>query len=318
MRTIGSFIPFCRLKRANGPRLVVTLHDLSLVCATKSAIYRGEPCGGPGFMKCGGCAAQHYGAAKGSVTLAANWASAWFERRLVDRFLAVSNAIAAGNGLPGGPTPFEVVPNFVRDDVAALDRGADERLEGLPKQPFILFVGDLRRFKGIEVLIGAYAQLDNVPPLVVIGRKCHDTPPRWPRNVYVFHDWPHAAVMQAWSRSMAGVVPSIGPEACATVLMEAMASGKPMIASNVGGNPEIVDHNISGLLVRPGDQPGLAYAIRALMADEGLRQRLSAGALRKVPAFTASNVVPRIEAIYRDVLGGSSTPAQQSIPAAPL
>ena len=101
---------------------------------------------------------------------------------------------------------------------------------------------------------------------------------------------------------MAGVLPSVGPEACATVLMEAMASGKPMIASNVGGNPDIVDDNVNGLLVRPGDRPGLAQAISALAADEGLRRRLAAGALRKVAAFKASNVVPRIEAVYRDVL----------------
>ena len=100
--------------------------------------------------------------------------------------------IAVGSRLPGGPTPYEVVPNFVRDDVAALDGEADERLERLPKQPFILFVGDLRRFKGVHVLIEAYAELDGAPPLVLIGRKCHDTPTRWPKNVHVFHDWPHA------------------------------------------------------------------------------------------------------------------------------
>ena len=130
------------------------------------------------------------------------------------------------------------------------------------------------------MLIGAYAQLDNVPPLVLIGRMSRP-PSLWPRNVHVFHDWPHAAVMHAWSRSMLGVVPSIWPEACATVLMEGMASGKPIIASNAGGNPEIVDDNVSGLLVQPGDQLGLAHAIKAVAADESLRRRLSAGALQK-------------------------------------
>lgn len=81
-----------------------------------------------------------------------------------------------------------------------------------------------------------------------------------------------------------------------------MASGKPVIASDIGGNLEIVDHNVSGLLVQPGDQFGLAQAINAVAADEGLRRRLSEGALQKVKAFKASNVVPRIEAVYRDVL----------------
>jgi glycosyltransferase involved in cell wall biosynthesis len=301
---LHSFLP---LKRSDGPRLVVTLHDLSLVCATKAALYHGESCSGPRPLKCSGCASRHYGALKGAVTLATNSISGWFERRLVDRFLAVSDAIAVGSGLPGGPTAFEIAPNFVRDDVATLKGPADERLEELPKEPFILFVGDLRRVKGVEVLLAAYAQLDDVPPLVLIGRKCHDAPSVWPQNVYVFHDWPHAAVMQAWSRSIAGVVPSIWPEPCATVLMEAMASGKPVIASDIGGNPEIVGHNVSGLLVQPGDQLGFAHAIKTLATDENLRRRLSEGALRRVKAFTASNVVPRIEAIYQDLLAPKHT-----------
>jgi len=59
---------------------------------------------------------------------------------------------------------------------------------------------------------------------------------------------------------------------------------------------------VSGLLVRPGDPRGLAQAIRALVDDEPLRRRLAAGALRKASTFKASNVVPRIEAVYRDVL----------------
>jgi glycosyltransferase involved in cell wall biosynthesis len=296
---LHSFLP---LKRANGPRLVVTLHDLSLICATKTAMRGGEACDGPGLAKCGVCAARHYGATKGLVTVAANWTAAGLERRLVDHFLPVSHAVAAGSRLAGGPTPYEVIPNFVRDDIATLEGEADERLEQLPKQPFILFVGDLRRFKGVDVLIEAYSGLESAPPLVLIGRKCHDTPTRWPKNVHVFHDWPHAAIIHAWSMSMAGVLPSVGPEAFGIVLLEAMASGKPVIASSVGGIPDIVEDNVNGMLVRAGDRRGLAQAITALAADEGLRRRLAAGALRKVTAFTASNVVPRIEAVYREVL----------------
>ena len=296
---VHSYLP---LKRSGGPRLVVTLHDLSLTCATKTGMRRDEACSGPGPVKCSACAARHYGAAKGLVTLAANSAAGVFERRLVDFFLPVSRAIAEGSRLRGGPTPYEIVPNFICDDVAALDCEPDEHIGLLPKQPFFLFVGDLRRFKGVDVLSEAYAELDGAPPLVLIGRKCHDTPTRWPENVHVFHDWPHAAIMHAWSRSMAGVLPSVGPEAFGIVLLEAMASGKPVIASNVGGIPDIVEDNVDGLLVRAGDRRGLAAAMAALVADEGLRRRLAAGALRKAKAFTASRVVPRIEAVYREVL----------------
>lgn len=296
---LHSFLP---LKRAGGPRLVVTLHDLSLVCATKTAMRGNEACSGPSILKCSVCTAQHYGAVVGPVTLATNTISSMIERRLVDCFLPVSRAIAVANKLPGGPTPYQVVPNFVRDDVAILEDDAVEHVQRLPLQPYFLYVGDLRRFKGVDVLADAWSSVPNVPPLVMIGRQCHDTPAIWPANVHVFHDWPHGAVMHAWNRSMAGVLASVGPEACATVLMEGMASGKPMIASNIGGNPDIVESGVSGLLVQPGDRTSLAAAISALVTDEGLRNRLSAGALRRAQAFRASGVVPRIEAVYREVL----------------
>jgi len=224
------------------------------------------------------------------------------ERRLVDCYLAVSNAVAEGSGLPGGTAPYRIVPSFISDDVAAVGIDHDERLAQLPTEPFILIVGDLRRFKGVDALIEAYARLESAPPLVLIGRKCHDTPKCWPANVHVFHDWPHPAVMQAWQRSMVGVLPSVGPEAFGIVLLEAMASGKPVIASSVGGIPDIVEDNVSGLLVRPGDRLGLAQAINALAGDESLRNRLAAGALQKAKTFTASSVVPRIELVYRQVL----------------
>ena len=300
---VHSFLP---LKRSDGPPLVVSLHDLSLVCATKSAMRGGdEACSGPGLAKCPACAAHHYGRAKGLVTLTANWTSSWFERRLVDYFLPVSNAMATGCGLSRGPARYQVMPNFIRDDImTAAESAPAELIEQLPKQPFIMFAGDLRRFKGVDVLIDAYSGIEMAPPLVLIGRKCQDTPVRWPANVYVFHDWPHAAVMHAWSRSLAGVLPSVGPESFGIVLLEAMASGKPVIASNVGGIPDIFDDHVSGLLVQPGDAAGLRRAISALATDEGLHRRLAEGALRRVKAFTTSSVVPRIEAVYRDVTAG--------------
>ena len=77
---------------------------------------------------------------------------------------------------------------------------------------------------------------------------------------------------------MIGVLPSIGPEAFGIVLLEAMASGKPVIASTAGGIPDIVEDNVSGLLVRPGDPRGLAQAMGALVTDEPFRGRLAAGA----------------------------------------
>jgi glycosyltransferase involved in cell wall biosynthesis len=296
---LHSFLP---LKRSQGPGLVVTLHDLSLVCSQKNAMCRGVPCSGPGVGKCLRCASDHYGMLKGGLTTVANWVSSAVERKLVDKFLAVSRAIVAGNRLEATHVPFEIVPNFVPDDVAMLRRDGDPRINLLPEQGFLLYVGDLRRLKGVHILLEAYAMLWNALPLVLIGRRCADTPRELPPNVIIFESWPHAAVMHAWSKCLFGITPSILPEACASVVIEAMAMGKPMIATAVGGTPELVDHGKTGLLVRSGDASALSEAMRRLIENPDLRGRMAAAAALKAKSLTASAVVPRIEQIYEEVV----------------
>jgi glycosyltransferase involved in cell wall biosynthesis len=296
---LHSFLP---LKRPQGPRFVVTLHDFSLICARKIAMHRGSLCSGPGLSKCLACAGEHYGRLKGSVTAVSNWASSALERRVVDKFLAVSSAVAAGNGLSEGDVPYEVVPNFVPDDVAELRDAPAAYLDLLPQPGYLLYVGDLTKLKGVHTLIAAYARLKSAPPLVLIGRRGPDTPSELPENVHIFNDWPHAAVMHAWSRCLMGFSPSILPEACATVAMEAMSIGKPFIATRVGGNVDLVDHERSGLLVAPDDADELAAAIRRLLDDPGLRERMSVAALLKVEVFKEHSVIPRIEDVYANLL----------------
>lgn len=296
---LHSYLP---LKRSYGARLVVTLHDLSLVCATKNGMHKGGPCTGPEFGKCLRCASDHYGAIKGGLTTVGNWLSSALERRVVDQFLAVSKAIAVGSRIEDGTTPFEIVPNFVPDDIGVLSPKCDSRLDQLPDQGYLLFVGDLTRFKGIHVLIEGYSMLQNAPPLVLIGRVCPDTPIKLPTNVSIFESWPHAAVMHAWSRCLFGIAPSILPDACASVVIEAMSVGKPVVATTVGGMPDLVDHGTTGFLVPPGDAPALAMALRTLIDNPDLRKEMAAAGLRKVGGFKAGTVVPRIEQIYADVL----------------
>jgi glycosyltransferase involved in cell wall biosynthesis len=296
---LHSFLP---LKRRSGPRFVVTLHDLSLVCAKKIAMRRGELCEEPGLQKCLSCASAHYGRVKGTVTATANWLSGALERRLTDKFLAVSNAIAVGNGLTRGKVPYEVIPNFVPDEVAKLSTHVPREVEQLPGSGYLLFVGDLVALKGVRTLIAAYEKLPSAPPLVLIGRKGAGTPTQLPPNVHMFYDWPHKAIMHAWSRSLFGVAPSILPEACATVVMEAMAVGKPVIATRVGGMPDLVDDGETGFLVPPGDADALAAAMRRLLEEPDVRNRMSAAALNKVEKFKARSVVPRIENVYATLL----------------
>jgi glycosyltransferase involved in cell wall biosynthesis len=295
----ASFLPIKALSEA---RLVITLHDYGLVCAKKNLMHLGANlCSGPALARCLPCATRHYGAAKATATMLGNWASSFAARRVVDRFIAVSHAVAHHTGLTHGSTPYDVIPNFVPDDVEALGP-EDPCLRKLPEDGFILFVGDMMRLKGIDVLLKAYVSLRQAPPLVLIGRRVADTPTEFPPNVHVFSAWPHSAIMHAWRRSLFGVLPSVGPEACATVIMEAMASGKAVVATDIGGMPDVVDPGETGFLVPPGDAQALARAMQTLLEDRGMLARLGTTSLARVKRLKAGAVVNRIEQVYREVL----------------
>ncbi|MFL5656162.1 MAG: glycosyltransferase family 4 protein [Ktedonobacteraceae bacterium] len=299
---VHSFLP---MKARSEARLVVTLHNYGLVCVKTTLLFHGSHCAGPGFTKCLGCAAQYYGLAKGVPTVLANLVMGLAERGLVDMFLPVSQAVAVGNGLVGNRLPFQVVHNFIPDDVGVPQGGVEPYLAQLPAEDYLLFVGALSRQKGVDVLLRAYAGLTNAPPLVLIGYPT----PEWsilsmdcPANVFVFKNWPRDAVMEAWRRSILALLPSVGPESCPTVVMEAMSTGRPVIASRIGGLVDLVADGESGLLVEPDDPSVLRQAIEQLLADPDLRGRMGQAALRKVVEFQASTVVPRIEQVYEQVL----------------
>jgi glycosyltransferase involved in cell wall biosynthesis len=309
----ASFLP---IKAVRGTPLVVTLHDYGLRCAKKNFMHLGTHlCTGPTLTKCLPCATRHYGAVKATATTLGNWAQGFAVRRLVDRFIPVSHAVARDTGLTEGRAPYEVIPNFVPDNVAT-PGPEDPCLQDLPQGDFILFVGDMMRLKGIDVLLKAYSSLLQAPPLVLIGRRVADTPTGFPPNVHVLGTWPHAAIMHAWRRSLFGVLPSVGPEACATVVMEAMASGKAVVAADIGGMPDLVDPGETGLLVPPGDAHALSRAMQRLLDDRALLSRLGTTSLSRVGRLTAGAVVTRIEQVYKDVLRPSTdavtVPAHQA------
>jgi glycosyltransferase involved in cell wall biosynthesis len=295
---IRSFLP---LKRRRGPRLVVSLHDYGETCAKRTLHdLRQEICSGPGPRKCLECSADHYGTAKGWTVAGTNWVSALAESRLVDRYLAVSSAVATGNRLAERGLSYEVIPNF--SAAPAPDDAAHAALLGLlPRAPFLLFVGALGRHKGVDVLLEAYGRLDDPPPLVLIGARWPDMP-AVPAGVTVLHDWPSAAIAGAWRRCMLGLVPSAWAEPFGLVAVEAMQAGRPVIASAAGGLVDIVVDGETGLLTAPGDPTALAAALRRLLADEGLRHTMGEAGRTRSTAFAASAIVPRFERAYARVL----------------
>ena len=107
--------------------------------------------------------------------------------------------------------------------------------------------------------------------------------------------------MAAFRRCLFAVLPSICLDACPTTVLEAMASGRPVVATKTGGIVDMIVDEENGLLVPPGDEHKLAEAMAWLLNDADLRVRLAAGARERVRRFTASAVVERLEAVYARV-----------------
>jgi glycosyltransferase involved in cell wall biosynthesis len=107
--------------------------------------------------------------------------------------------------------------------------------------------------------------------------------------------------MAAFRRCLFAVLPSICLDACPTTVLEAMASGRPVVATTTGGIVDMIMDGENGLLVPPGDEYKLADAIVRLLNDADLRARLAAGAQERVQRFTASAVVERLETVYARV-----------------
>lgn len=300
-----SYLP---LKQWSKARLVITLHEFGLSCGKWTFIHQDAFCTGPAWGKCWRCLNDHYGLAKGTMTHLGQRAMRRAQDRRIDMYVPVSQAVAEGSQLVGSGLPYEVVPNFIPDNIAPPPPDWEAQLAQLPTEPFMLFVGSFGKQKGMDVLLEAYRGLDtaafsNQPvPLVLIGYELSDFPLSQldiPPQVHIFKNWPNTAVMEAWRRSHIGIVPSNWPEPSPTVVMEAMVAGVPVIASRVGGIPDIVADGETGLLVPPGDPMALRQAMQRLLADPALHQQMSGAARQRVTAFQAHTVVSRIEGIYQ-------------------
>jgi glycosyltransferase involved in cell wall biosynthesis len=97
-------------------------------------------------------------------------------------------------------------------------------------------------------------------------------------------------------------------EGMPNALMEAMAYGRPCVASNVGGIPELIEPGHSGLHFEPGDDEALASHLTRLAGDPGLREQLGENARRRVTAeFSVAKMVRMHEDLYRSLLDGNAS-----------
>ncbi|HEY7041477.1 MAG TPA: glycogen synthase [Methylomirabilota bacterium] len=237
--------------------------------------------------------------------------SSWAERLAVeraDRVIAVSAQMRA-----------DILANFRVDPerVVVLHNGVDaqafvrtERREALERhgvrEPYALFVGRISEQKGIFQLLEAARELPEGVQLVLCASS-PDTPELLarlqaavsgrPQIHWINAMLPVEEVVQIYSHAAVFVCPSIY-EPFGIINLEAMACGTPVVASRVGGIPEVVVDGETGWLVEPGDSGALARALRTALADPQRARRMGEAGRRRVEAHFSWD---RIAALTMDV-----------------
>jgi len=231
----------------------------------------------------------------------------WF--RKLDGKIAVSKPAVeyARENFPGY---YNIIPNGVdvehfSPDVSPIEEFDDGKLN-------ILFVSRLEKRKGLNYLLQAFKQVKEEVPnsrlivvgpgtrlrrryeryvarsglkdVVFIGLVTYDELPRYYKTADVF------------------CAPAIGSESFGIILLEAMAMGKPIVASSIEGYASVVSHGVDGLLVPPADKDQLAQALIALLNDKALRQEMGARGRIKALEHSWERIARRVFAYYVRIL----------------
>ncbi len=172
-------------------------------------------------------------------------------------------------------------------------------VSGLPQGEFVMYAGAPDRHKGVEHLLRAWEDgLVDAPLLLALTRPYKgDLPP----NVHAM-SLSRGEALYAWSKAAVAVVPSIWPEPFGTVAVEALAMGTPVVAADAGALREIVTEAVTGYLVPRGDAESLANRVNLLLAEPSMRHRMGDAGRRSAVGYEMSQILPRIEAVYRSAL----------------
>jgi glycosyltransferase involved in cell wall biosynthesis len=288
-----------RALRQAGVPVVMTLHNYRLVCANAQLYRDGRPCDTcVGSHPWHGVRHRCYRGsglltfpASGAITLH-RWLGTW--RHDVDLFLAPSEftrALFVRAGLPADR--IRVKPNFVADP------GPRHRPAG--SSTSVLFVGRLAAQKGIDVLLAAWARFGGGGlELAVVGDGPFQSElERHPVAGVRFEGRLDArAVRDRMLAARALAFPSRSFEVQPLVILEALAAGLPVLASDLGGTPELLEPLGPGWLVTPGDPGSWATALGRL-GDTGHVERASRLARSRYErTFTPAMAVAALEAAY--------------------
>ncbi len=208
------------------------------------------------------------------------------------------------------PGEYRIIPNGVDverfgGDVRPVERFCDGR-------PNILFVGRLEKRKGFKYLLRAFSRIKEAIPearLLVVG--AYDEMDKLPFLLYIHRHHledvefigyvPEEELPRYYHTCDVFCAPSIGFESFGIVLLEAMAAGKPIVASDIAGYRTVLRDGEEGFLVEPKDEEALATAILHLLRDPSLRQKMGQRGKAKASAYSWERVAQQVLDYYEEL-----------------
>jgi glycosyltransferase involved in cell wall biosynthesis len=308
-------VPGVIARALTGVPLLLTIRDGSLIDAAPMCLHHGDrrpvDCGVRKLWN--ECAVEYFdlyvrgrrGRLASRLAFLYGWLDACFKQRFlrrVDAVIGVSDGILGiyrRSGLLDGVARVTTIATIPPLPAAA--RGAaDPRLAG---GPVVLSVGKFSPGKGTADLVAAAERVHAAVPdalFVFVGEGDMTLPSApWIRCLGPL---PNADVLALYASAAVVVVPSVIPDALSRVILEAMSAGRPVIATRVGGTPELVIDGETGLLVDRNDPAALAKALERVLTDPALAARLGAGGRRRVQTlFAADASLDKLLALYETV-----------------
>jgi len=230
-------------------------------------------------------------------------------RKLVGKIAVSQPAMEfASKHVPGY---YNIIPNGIdlgqfSPNVPPIERFRDGKIN-------ILFVGRLEKRKGLDYLLKAYRHVKEEFPnsrLIVVGpgtrlRKKYEKQVRHNglEDVVFVGYASYDELPRYYKTADIFCSPATGRESFGIVLLEAMAVGKPIVASNIEGYASVITHGVDGLLVPPKDDKELARALLSLMSDESLRGELGAKGMLTAQEYNWEKIARRVFDYYVRVLG---------------
>lgn len=295
--------PACiRAAHDEGVAVVATLHNYRLLCPAGTLLRDGKPC-----TRCvrsrgvwNAVAHRCYRHSAAASTVAAG--TTLLHRRSwpthVHRFIALSEYMKRRYDDHGFlPGQLRVKHNFVDPDpgVGPGDGG------------YVVFAGRLVTEKGVGVLLEAAAEISRTVPLRIVGTgpmaaEVEQAVTRFD-NVEWLGELPHPRLLDLMGRAAAVLVPSIWDEPFGRTVIEAFAKGTPVIASDRGALPELVEHGVSGLIVPSADAASLVQAVRQLVSGgSGVPEMRQAARRQYLERFGPEAAYTELIATYREAL----------------